>query len=524
MRPQIHKGLCLAAGALIAIGATSGCKSKKPREVPDVLAPPVVVPASARTSLALSIYSRGDGGDGYAFIREERKVRLPAGRFVLSAPDIASDMVPETTRFQLISRDDDGKDQSAGELYEQRYLYDRLTPERLLEKSEGERVKAVWWAGSRQGRERTLTGTIVSSEQGLILRLDSGEVVVLDRQARFYFSALPPDLVTEPTLKWNVGSYEAIDALLKLSYRANRFAWSADYVVNIANNQRTANVEGWVTVVNHGDTTFENAKLQLVAGTVNTVDEDEHPPEAMAQMEMANVDISVEGRVRTQEETLGDLHLYTVEHPTTLPPRSSKQVRFVLAREVPVKLEAEATVGLGTGEFPSTLQARLDHDKSGPLNVPLPAGVARSNMLSGGGTLVQVGEGAVDHTPAGEPWRVPMGADANQLTHVRLDDEQHMGRSGAGESVTRYTVTLQLRNAADSTRIRRVVFEPGHLRIVGLPESGGATLEGPKRAVLELELTPGQVVKRKIVVDLADPNAVPEEWSTGARSSLEVNR
>jgi hypothetical protein len=492
---------------VLSVGA-SGCRSKQPRVVPDVLAPPVVAPVSARTGLALTIYSR-PSGSGYAFVREARKVRLPAGRFVLSAPDIASDVVPETTRFQLLSFDEDGKAQSAGELYEQRYLYDQLGPERLLEKAEGQRVTAVWWAGHRKGQERSLTGTVLSSKEGVLLRLDDGTVVPIDSRARIFFPALPPDLVVEPTLTWNVGSFEAADAVLQLSYRAERFAWSADYVVTLAESENLADVEGWVTVVNEGDTACENAKLQLVAGTVNTVDDPPAPP-VMYQAAM-NMMEEKEESVRAQQESLGDFHLYTVEHPTTLPARSSKQVRFVIARAVPVQLEAEASVPLQSGSYASVLKARLTHDKGTPLDVPLPAGVARSSMLARSGSLVQVGQGSVEHTPVGEPWRVDLGSDANQITRVVVSDESALGRSAAGEQVLRAKVKVEARNASDRPRLRRIVIEPGHLRFVGL-SSAEAKLEDPKRIVIETTLEAGKAASFELVVDMADPNAVGSMW------------
>jgi hypothetical protein len=454
----------------------------------------------------LSIYSRDPGQSGYAFVREERKVRLPAGRFVLSAPDIASDVVPETTRFQLISFDEEGREQSAAELYEQRYLYDKLSPERFLEKAEGQRLTALWWAGHRKGRERSLTGTLVSSKDGILIRLDSGEVVPLDGRARYHFDALPTDLVVEPTLQWNVGSFEAADAILRLSYRAERFAWSADYVVTLLKDQAHANVEGWVTVVNHGDTAFDQAKLQLVAGTVNTVESQAPPMQQMVQSAMNMLE--EDSRVRTQQESLGDLHLYTVEHPTTLPARSSKQVRFVLAREVPVRLEAETTVPLRSGTFPSELKARLTHDKETPLDAPLPAGTARTNMASASGSLVQVGQGFVDHTPVGEPWRVLMGSDANQITRLLVEEVKPMGRNAAGERILRHKIRLEVRNTADGPRSRRVIFDPGSMRFLGLPVAGAAKFEGPKRIVLETELEGMKSSVYQLVVDAADPHDV----------------
>jgi hypothetical protein len=510
MGSHIRQGLTgWAAGLLVLSFGIGGCRSKQPRVVPDVLAPPVVAPVSARTSLALTIYSR-PSGPGYAFVRETRKVRVPAGKFVLSAPDIASHLVPETTRFQLVSFDEDGKAQSAGELYEQRYLYDQLGPERLLDKAEGQRVTAVWWAGHRKGQERSLTGTVLSSKEGVLLRLDDGTVVPIDSRARIFFPALPSDLVVEPTLTWNVGSFEAADAVLQLSYRAERFAWSADYVVTLAGSETVADVEGWVTVVNEGDTAFENAKLQLVAGTVNTVDEP--PPPPVMYQAAINMMEEQDYRVRTQQESLGDFHLYTVEHPTTLPVRSSKQVRFVMARAVPVQLEAESLVPLQSGSYASSLKARFTHDKGTPLDVPLPAGMARASMQARSGSLVQVGEGSVEHTPVGEPWRVDLGSDANQITRVVVTDETPLGRSPAGEQVVRAKVKVEARNASDRPRLRRILVDAGNMRFVGL-SSAHAKLEDPTRIVIETVLEAGKAASFDLVVDMAD-NTPVSPWGS----------
>ena len=107
MRPiLVHRALGGVLCALASLAAMASCHHRaRPRVVPDLVAPAVVVPASARRALALTIYSgsRGSGGDGYAFIREERAVRIPAGRFSLRALDVGSTIVPETTRFELIS-------------------------------------------------------------------------------------------------------------------------------------------------------------------------------------------------------------------------------------------------------------------------------------------------------------------------------------------------------------------------------------------------------------------------------------
>ena len=41
--------------------------------------------------------------------------------------------------------------------------------------------------------------------------------------------------------------------------------WSADYVLNVSRDEKTADLNGWVTLVNNSGMAYENANLQLVA-------------------------------------------------------------------------------------------------------------------------------------------------------------------------------------------------------------------------------------------------------------------
>ena len=54
-------------------------------------------------------------------------------------------------------------------------------------------------------------------------------------------------------------------------YLAGQLNWNADYVLTVARDDRTADLDGWVTVKNGSGTTFDNATLQLVAGDLNRV-------------------------------------------------------------------------------------------------------------------------------------------------------------------------------------------------------------------------------------------------------------
>jgi len=48
-------------------------------------------------------------------------------------------------------------------------------------------------------------------------------------------------------------------------------SWNADYVLTVSRDDKNADLDGWVTVVNNSGTAFHNARLQLVAGELNRV-------------------------------------------------------------------------------------------------------------------------------------------------------------------------------------------------------------------------------------------------------------
>ena len=50
--------------------------------------------------------------------------------------------------------------------------------------------------------------------------------------------------------------------------------WRADYVLLVNADDTKGDLQGWVTLTNASGATFEDARLQLVAGDVNRVSEE----------------------------------------------------------------------------------------------------------------------------------------------------------------------------------------------------------------------------------------------------------
>ena len=77
--------------------------------------------------------------------------------------------------------------------------------------------------------------------------------------------------MTKPTLNWKVFSQKKVTTECEVSYRTTGFKWKADYSVTLSSNEKKADIGGWVTIDNNSGKRYESTKLKLIAGDVNTV-------------------------------------------------------------------------------------------------------------------------------------------------------------------------------------------------------------------------------------------------------------
>src|SRR5260370_33724744 len=98
---------------------------------------------------------------------------------------------------------------------------------------------------------------------------------------------------------------------IEASYLATNLSWNSDYVLTVARDDRAADLDGWVTVVNNSGTAFRNARLQLVAGELNRVAD----RTIISRKEM-NAPAPAANGAQVQQEAFSDNHLDTLDHNT----------------------------------------------------------------------------------------------------------------------------------------------------------------------------------------------------------------
>ena len=271
-------------------------------------------------NVAVTIYN----GD-LALVKDTRKVKLKTGLNSLALRDVSAQIRPETALLRSIN--------ALGSLtmLEQNFDFDLLTPEKLLEKYVGKTVSLVK-TNPATGAETTEQATVLSANNGVVLkvgnRIETGVPL-----ARIVYDDVPANLRDRPTLVTQIYNKGATDQTVELSYLTGGLGWKADYVAELNAKEDMLDLSGWVTLTNTSGASYKNAKLQLVAGDVNRVQQNMR---SMNMQMRGKVEMMVDAAAPMAEESLLEYHLYTLDHPTTIAENQTKQVALLSARGVPV--------------------------------------------------------------------------------------------------------------------------------------------------------------------------------------------
>jgi len=444
LKPRLRSALAgLAGGALLACSSTPPPKAA-------ATGPATLRSSGAETreKVAITIYN-----SNFGLVREQRRLELGQGRIELSYADVSAHIQPETVHLRALDAPD------ALEVLEQNYRYDLLTPAKLLEKYVGKQVKVVRY-NEKLGTEETKLADVLAVEQGAVLRID-GEIVT-GFSGRYVFPDVPPNLVAKPTLVWLLAS-SAEKQRVEVSYLTQNLSWRADYVLLLDPSDEKGDLTGWVTLTNGTGTTFKNAELKLVAGDVQRVQPPEEPRPEVAYDMVAKPAAPAPPPFR--QESLFEYHLYSLQRPTDLLDRETKQVTLLEAHGIKLKkkLQFFGTAYWYTSVYPDLpknqkvgVYVELDNSEKAGLGMPLPKGTVRVYKADQGGAQQFVGENSIDHTPRDEKVELKLGEAFDVVADRKQTEWKTLG-SCASESAWE----IELRNHKDSA-VSVAVIEPAN--------------------------------------------------------------
>lgn len=404
-RARIYRNAALAAAVLTLPFAA---RLRSIHAAPAVTAKPAISDAATttqkdQTDLSVTVYN-----SNLALVRDVRQIHLQSGVSPLRFEDVAASINPATVHFRSLT------DPAKLDVVEQNYEYDLLDPQKLLQKYVGQEVTLVQ-------REQDAGSTKMIETRALLLADTSGPVwkigdqIVTGMTADSYrFPDLPANLYSRPTLIWTLDNRGAAAQRVEASYLTGNMNWNADYVLTVGQDEKTADLNGWVTLVNDSGASYENAKLQLVAGEVHRV-----APLAGREYEQLATVAVAKAAPQFQQEAFSEYHLYTLDRRTSIQNNESKQVSLLAASSVPIEksLAVEGqpyyyrnNQGIGN-PIPQAVKVyyRFKNAASAGLGMPLPAGTVRVYQTDSRGGTQFAGEDAITHTPKDETLRIDVG-------------------------------------------------------------------------------------------------------------------
>jgi hypothetical protein len=436
----IGSAILLCAIATIGFAGRAGRVQAAPR-------PAGETPTTTRkdqVDLAVTVYN-----SNVALVRDVREIHLPTGTFPLKFEDVAASINPATVHFRSLT------DAHGVSVLEQNYEYDLLDPAKLLLKYVGREVTLVHRENENNSTKWVETkATLLADNNGPVWKI--GDEIVTGMPTESYrFPELPDNLYRQPTLVWLLENSGAKSQRVEASYLTNEMNWNADYVLTVSRDDKSADLDGWVTLVNNSGAGYANAKLQLVAGELHRVAEGAAIG-GLARAKSQAADMMAPAPF--QQENFSEYHLYSLERRTTIADKESKQIsllnatgaaveKFFLVSGQPYYYRNPQGIGNPIPQ-PVAVNYRFKNDQKSGLGMPLPAGTMRVYQADLKGGIQLVGEDSIKHTPKDELVTIHVG-DAFDLVCERKETDFKKIANTVYEF--EYEITLRNHKTSDVT-------------------------------------------------------------------------
>ena len=429
-------------------------------------------PTSENKTVELTVYN-----SDLALVKETRPLTLTLGLNEIRYTDVAAMIDPTSVRFSSRTSPTDTR------VLEQNFEYDLVGAEKLLEKYVDQPIEVITEDGS------VYQGKLLNGSGDIILMTDDGKVSVLRREQirTFNFPALPDGLITRPTLVWTVDTEKAGTHTTDVTYLTHGIGWRANYVLLLAGDEKTLDLNGWVTLDNRSGVAYQDARLKLVAGDIaraasmgveKTMD--------YAALEAPRIAPSPQ----VSERGFFEYHLYEVNRPVTVRNNQTKQIEFVTSTGITAtKFFVYDGSGISFGGYGPVydqgygsagrtkinVMVEFMTGKENNLDAPLPAGVVRIFKPDEDGAPLLIGEDSIDHTPKGEKIELYVG-DAFDIVGERTQTDFKR----LGDKVVEETFKIVVRNRKESAvevRVNEHLYRWSQWEIVQASDKGYTKLD-----------------------------------------------
>lgn len=414
---------------------------------------------------------------GFGVVRQIRPIQLVVGLNSLQFDDVATGIDPTTVTFQSLTAP------IQTTVLEQNFEFDLANADKLLQKHLGHEVSlTVNQPGTDSSRQPAIIRGKLLSTLGAsyVIQTDDPRqpLVMVSTQniSTIRLAGTDAALVSKPTLNWKVQSEQAGTHRVQVSYQTDGLTWRADYSLLISQDETTADLSAWVSLLNGSGIGYDNAQLKLVAGNVQRFESPNRAQRAYVTNTLfsgAGANVAGGG---FQEKSFFEYHLYTLPRRTSIPNNSTKQIElFPPKLRVPLE-KMYVYNGLSAAERQMfyrspdqigddfglvgnknvDIYVRFKNSEANHLGIPLPAGRIRTYKTDpADGAREFVGEDVIQHTPKDEKIMARLGT-AFEL----VGERKQTNFERAGRTITEsFQITLRNhKDAAVTVIIRELMY------------------------------------------------------------------
>ncbi len=347
---------------------------------------------SAGSDLKITIYNNNK-----AFINDNREVDVQAGKQKLVYEGVPSSVITQSVVPTFLGMKTN--------LYSQNYIYDLVSLTSMLEKSINKEV--TFYSNEK---EPTLSKGILlsSSPNAMIKESGTGKIYTLNSATQVIFSKVPENMITKPSLVWNMEAEKEGKLGIDLKYLTRGISWKSDYVLNLKKD--VLDLTGWITVNNSSGVAYENAQITCLAGDVNAVSDNSERALRVYKSVSAPMMESV-GAVR--EESFSGYHIYKIPFRETILNREQKQISFIDKKEVKYHQYGKninryfENYGEQKLQFSNIIE--FENKKENNMGISLPRGVVRMYQKDSSKETHFIGESRVANIPEDENVTLTVG-------------------------------------------------------------------------------------------------------------------
>lgn len=356
-------------------------------------------------SVAITVYNNNLG-----VVKDVRTIDITKGTSQIKLTDVAQYIDPTSVHIGI-----------DGEVLEQNFQYDLVSMDKILKKYLDKNIQLVNTKGE------LIEGVLLTANgnQIVLQKKDGGLLMLPDtREYQVSVNALPEGLITKPTLLWLVNSSKSGKQDVEVSYQTSGMNWHAEYVAVLNKADDKLDLNSWVSIENNSGATYTKAKLKLVAGDVNLIQQ--KPNRRLYKNETV---MAMDGKPAPQfeEKEFFEYHIYNLQRPTTISNSETKQVSLFEATGVKANKKYYYKGGNYYGNNSNnkvSVIIEFENDKSNNLNIPMPKGKVRV-YKSDGDALEFIGEDLIDHTSKKEKIKLKIGnAFDIVVTDIQLENKK----------------------------------------------------------------------------------------------------